>query len=310
MTETALSFEITGLNCASCAGRAEAALAAIPGARQARVNLIGHSGHVSGVAAEAVVQALVAVGYNARIKSAKFDIPAISCASCITRIEAVARNVPGTLSANAALPTHSLTIETLGSLDVVRAALTEAGYPAAAATPDTPDQDPARALLWRFIWAAVLTLPVFVSEMGGHLYPPLHHWIAAAVGLKNSHIAQLALSFLVLAGPGAEFFKQGIPGLWHARPDMDALVALGAGSAFIFSAVAVIAPGLLPPSGVYFEAAAVIVTLILLGRWLEARAKGRTGDAVRRLIGLRPDSAEIIEKWNAPHRFNRPDQCG
>ncbi|MBT6191891.1 MAG: copper-translocating P-type ATPase [Tateyamaria sp.] len=295
MTETALSFEITGLNCASCAGRAEAALAAIPGARQARVNLVGHSGHVSGVAAEAVVQALVAVGYNARIKSAKFDIPAISCASCIARIEAVARNVPGTLSANAALPTHSLTIETLGSLDVVRAALTEAGYPAAAATPDTPDQDPARALLWRFIWAAVLTLPVFVAEMGGHLYPPFHHWIAAAVGLQNSHIAQLALSFLVLAGPGAEFFKRGIPGLWHARPDMDALVALGAGSAFIFSAGAVIAPGLLPPSGVYFEAAAVIVTLILLGRWLEARAKGRTGDAVRRLIGLRPDSAEIIE---------------
>lgn len=295
MTGATLSFDITGLNCASCAGRAEAALAAIPGAHDARVNLASHSGQVSGVAAQAVVQALVAVGYNARIRSARFDIPSMSCASCIARIEAAARNVPGILSANAALPTHSLTVETLGSLDAVRQTLTEAGYPAATATQNTTDQDPAPALLRRFICAGVLTLPVFVAEMGGHLYPPLHHWIATAVGLKNSQMAQLALSFLVLAGPGAEFFKRGIPGLWHARPDMDALVALGAGSAFVFSAVAVIAPGLLPPSGVYFEAAAVIVTLILLGRWLEARAKGRTGDAVRRLIGLRPDSAEIIE---------------
>lgn len=290
-----ISFGVSGLHCASCVGRAEAALAAIPGAQNARVNLANHSGQVTGVAPDAVVQALDAAGYPADVRTARFDIPAMSCASCIARIEAAVEDIPGTLSVRANLTDHSVTVHTVGSLDGIRAGLAQAGYPATAATPDAPVADPTRSLFLRFLVAAVLTLPVFIAEMGGHLYPPLHHWIAANVGMQTSHMAQLALTAVVLAGPGAGFFRRGIPGLLKARPDMDALVALGAGAAFAFSAVAVLAPGLLPPSGVYFEAAAVIVTLILLGRWLEARAKGRTGDAVRRLIGLRPDTAEVID---------------
>lgn len=294
MTHTSLSFGITGLNCATCVGRAEAALAAIPGAQGVRVNLANHSGQVTGVAPDAVVQAQTAAGYPPQIKLARFDIPAMSCGSCVVRIEAAAQTVPGTLSAHAHLPNHSLSIETVGSLEAVRDALAHAGYPAVAAEPQVPVEDPSDALFARFHWAAVLTLPVFLAEMGGHLYPPIHHWIAGSIGVQTSYVPQLLLTALVLAGPGAGFFKRGIPGLLNARPDMDVLVALGAGSAFAFSAVAVIAPTLLPPSGVYFEAAAVIVTLILLGRWLEARAMGRTGDAVRRLIGLRPDTAEVV----------------
>jgi Cu+-exporting ATPase len=295
MTHTSFTFSISGLNCGACVGRAEAALAAIPGAHDARVNLANHSGRVAGVSPDAVLQALAAAGYPAQVKQARFDIPAMSCASCVGRIEAAAGAVPGTLGMRANLANHSLAVDTIGSLDAVRDALIQAGYPPAAAEPDAPAQDPTRPLLLRFLGAAALTLPVFLAEMGGHLYPPIHHWIAANVGLQTSHMAQRVLTALVLAGPGAGFFRRGIPGLLQARPDMDALVALGAGSAFAFSAVAVLAPTLLPPSGVYFEAAAVIVTLILLGRWLEARAKGRTGDAVRRLIGLRPDTAEVIE---------------
>lgn len=294
MTDTSLSFGITGLNCATCVGRAEAALAAIPGAQGVRVNLANHSGQVTGVAPDAVVQAQTAAGYPPQIKLARFDIPAMSCGSCVVRIEAAAQTVPGTLSAHVHLPNHSLSIETVGSLEAVRDALAHADYPAVAAEPQVPIKDPSYALFARFLWAAVLTLPVFLAEMGGHLYSPIHHWIAGTIGVQTSYVLQLLLTALVLAGPGAGFFKRGIPCLLNARPDMDALVALGAGSAFAFSAVAVIAPMLFPPSGVYFEAAAVIVTLILLGRWLEARAKGRTGDAVRRLIGLRPDTAEVV----------------
>ena len=130
--------------------------------------------------------------------------------------------------------------------------------------------------------------------MGGHMYPPLHHWLMAVLGAETLRYGQLILTALVLAGPGAGFFRRGIPGLLRARPDMDALVALGAGAAFVFSAVAVLWPALLPPTGIYFEAAAVIVTLILLGRWLEARARGRTGEAVRRLLDLAPDMAERL----------------
>lgn len=294
MHDSTLSFGISGLNCASCVGRAEAALSAIPGARDARVNLASHSGQVTGVPPDAVLRALEQAGYPAVTKEARFVIPDMSCASCIARIEAVVRAVPGTLRAEAHLPDHSLSVETVGALDAVKAALAQSGYPVAAAESRPEPDDVTDKIFKRFLLAAMLTLPVFLAEMGGHLYPPLHHWISGTIGLRTSHGLQLLLTALVLAGPGSGFFIRGIPGLLKARPDMDALVALGAGSAFAFSAVAVVAPGVLPPSGVYFEAAAVIVTLILLGRWLEARAKGRTGDAVRRLIGLRPDTAEVI----------------
>ncbi len=293
MTDLSLSFGVSGLNCASCVGRAEKALNALPGARDVRVNLADHSARIAGVAPDLAVKALADAGYPAQVTHLRLDIPSMSCASCVVRIEAAALAEPGVLRAEARLPTHELHAEVLGDGEGLRAALAAAGYPAQETEPEATPQDPARPLLRRFVLSAALTLPVFLMEMGSHLFPPLHHWIAQTMGTGTSHMIQLVLTALVLLGPGAGFFRRGIPGLLKARPDMDALVALGAGAAFGFSAFALLAPGLLPPSGVYFEAAAVIVTLILLGRWLEARAKGRTGDAVRRLLGLRPDVAEV-----------------
>ncbi|MEP1355827.1 MAG: heavy metal translocating P-type ATPase [Tateyamaria sp.] len=293
MTHPTLSFGISGLNCASCVGRAEAALQAVPGAQAVRVNLADHSARISGVSPDAAMRALDDAGYPAEVTQVRLEIENMSCASCVARIETAALAQPGVLRAEARLPTHELYAEVLGDGHELRAALAAAGYPAKERAPDTTPDDPAAALLRRFLVAAALTLPVFVMEMGGHAIPAVHHWIAANIGTTTSHLVQLALTGLVLLGPGAGFFRRGVPGLLKARPDMDALVALGAGSAFLFSALAVLAPGVLPPAGIYFEAAAVIVTLILMGRWLEARAKGHTGDAVRRLLGLRPDTAEV-----------------
>ncbi|WP_299046515.1 copper-translocating P-type ATPase [uncultured Tateyamaria sp.] len=298
MSDT-LTFGLQGLNCASCVGRAEAALTALPGARDVRVNLADHSARIAGVRADSAADALQQAGYPAELSDFDLHIPAMSCASCVARIETAAQAVPNVLRAEARLPTKTLHVQTLGSGAQLHAALADAGYPAedtqdTAGTTGTDGQDVVSGLR-RFLLAAALTLPVFVIEMGGHLYPPLHHWIARSIGLTTSHVVQLVLTAIVLAGPGAVFFRRGIPNLIKRRPDMDALVALGAGSAFAFSAFSVLAPGVLPPAGVYFEAAAVIVTLILLGRWLEARAKGRTGDAVRRLLGLRPDTAERVQ---------------
>lgn len=298
MKDTPLNFGITGMHCGSCVGRAEAALAAIPGARDARVNLATHSGQVTGVDADAVSDALANVGFDAEVTQGTVHIPDMSCASCVARIEDAAQAVPGTLSVHANLANKTLTFATLGTETAIRDALTAAGYPADA--PLAPhaneplEQDATDALFRRFLLAAALTLPVFLTEMGSHMFPPLHHWLMRTVGTDTLQLSHLILTALVLAGPGAGFFRRGLPGLFRARPDMDALVALGAGAAFLFSAVAVLAPRVLPPTGVYFEAAAVIVTLILMGRWLEARAKGRTGDAVRALLGLRPDTATVV----------------
>ena len=277
MTDISLSFGVSGLNCASCVGRAEAALVALPGARDVRVNLADHSARITGVTPDAARKALDDAGYPAQTTQIRWDIPKMSCASCVARIETAARAVPGVVSAEARLPTHALHADVLGDPEALRAALVTAGYPPKDTSTDAPTLNPARPLFVRFLIAAVLTLPVFVMEMGSHMIPGVHHWISATIGMGTSHVIQLILTALVLAGPGAGFFTRGIPGLIKARPDMDALVALGAGSAFLFSALAVLAPGILPPAGVYFEAAAVIVTLILLGRWLEARAKGTHG---------------------------------
>ena len=131
--------------------------------------------------------------------------------------------------------------------------------------------------------------------MGGHAVPALHDAIAATIGMQASWMIQFVLATLVLAGPGRIFFAKGLPALMRRAPDMNALVAMGAGAAWAYSTVATFRPGWLPAGtvAVYFEAAAVIVTLILLGRWLEARAKGRTGAAIKRLVGLRPDTARV-----------------
>ncbi|MEF9605280.1 heavy metal translocating P-type ATPase, partial [Paracoccus sp. PXZ] len=153
----------------------------------------------------------------------------------------------------------------------------------------------AAALKRNFLVALALTLPVFVAEMGGHAFPAFHHWLHMALGQRTLWVLEFLLTTAVLAGPGRMFFRIGFPALLRRAPEMNSLVALGASAAWLYSTVATFAPGVLPADSVhvYFEAAAVIVTLILLGRWLEARAKGRAGDAIRRLIELAPDTAHV-----------------
>jgi Cu+-exporting ATPase len=143
--------------------------------------------------------------------------------------------------------------------------------------------------------AATLTLPVFALEMGGHAVPAFHHFVMHTIGVQASWIVQFLLTTAVLLWPGAVFLTRGLPSLIKRAPDMNALVALGALAAWGYSTVALFVPRALPDGAqaVYFEAAAVIVTLILTGRWLEARARGRTGTAIRALIDLQPRLARV-----------------
>ena len=138
--------------------------------------------------------------------------------------------------------------------------------------------------------------PVFIMEMGAHLVPAFHHVIAESIGTQNSWYIQFVLSSIVLFGPGLRFFQKGIPALLRGAPDMNSLVAVGTSAAYAYSVVATFAAGLLPAGtvNVYFEAAAVIVALILLGRYLEARAKGNTSEAIKRLLGLQAKTARVV----------------
>ncbi|MDX8353878.1 heavy metal translocating P-type ATPase [Cognatiyoonia sp. IB215182] len=232
----------------------------------------------------------------------KFDVQGMNCGSCVGRVEAALRKTPGVIAANVNLASGVATVTTTGDHAAPLRSMAEIGYaasPVETVTDKTEAQDAETEIaLQRFRLAAILTLPVFVLEMGGHLFASLHHLIARTIGMEVSWNIQFVLTLLVLVSPGRVFFEKGVPSLIKRAPDMNALVVLGAGAAFLFSTVALFAPGLLPAAAraVYFEAAAVIVTLILLGRWLEARAKGRTGAAIKRLLGLRPTTARLVRE--------------
>ena len=229
-----------------------------------------------------------------------FDIEGMHCASCVGRIEKALVATPGVHDVHVNLATERASLRSAGpDAQALIGVLAAAGYKAKehrSADTEIRDNSAQLAALTRLTWiAAALTLPVFVLEMGGHLVPAFHHWIAATIGQQASWLLQWVLITAVLVWPGRVFFTQGIPQLLRGAPDMNSLVALGAAAAYLFSVISLFLPGLLPAGtqAVYFEAAGVIVTLILLGRVFEARAKGRTGAAIRKLAGLRPRTARV-----------------
>ena len=226
----------------------------------------------------------------------------MNCGACVGRVAKVLASVPGTeeVNVNLASETAQFVATQPDTLSRVLEALEKAGYPARpqseAAQPDIVRQEEAaETLRHRFAIAVALTLPVFILEMGSHMVPAWHHLIMRTIGMEASWTLQFVLTTLVLVGPGRDMLVRGARALMRRAPDMNSLVALGAGAAWSYSTVALLLPGLLPETarGVYFEAAAVIVTLILMGRWFELRAKGRTGAALRALIGLQPDTALV-----------------
>ena len=234
-------------------------------------------------------------------------IEGMTCASCVKRVEKALTRVPGVAQAQVNLATERARVAfdpTAADAQALVDAVGKIGYEARpiAAEDDHAERQAeardaeARRLKQAFGISLALTLPVFVLEMGSHLIPAMHHWVLANIGRQNSWLLQFALTTLVLAWPGRHFFSKGFMALWRRAPEMNSLVALGAGAAWSYSVVATFAPQWLPEAArnVYFEAAAVIVTLILLGRMLEARAKGRTGAAIQRLIGLQPRTARVM----------------
>lgn len=231
-----------------------------------------------------------------------FHVHGLHCAGCVGRAEKALNSQAGVISASVNLATATAQVAVQdGAIDAPRLAqaLSDAGYPAELRRNpmERLRHDDQTAALWQRFWiAACLTLPVFIVEMGGHLVPSFHAWVMQTVGMQTSWALQFVIVTVVLAWPGRIFFETGIPALIRRAPEMNALVALGTGAAWAFSTVATFAPGLLPDGtrAVYFEAAAVIVTLILLGRALEARAKGRAGAAIEALVELQPQTAPVM----------------
>jgi Cu+-exporting ATPase len=299
-------FRIEGMTCASCVRRVELAIGKVPGVKAASVNLATESADVTfdGVADQAAV--ISSAGYSVATETAEIEIEGMTCASCVRRVELAIAAVPGVLKASVNLATERATFETISGAvapSAIDAAIRQAGYEprrraASAGGSDARQEAKDRELrhLKRdFAVAAVLTLPIFLLEMGSHAFPALHHWLLMNIGQQQLYIAFFVLATIVQFGPGQRFYTKGVPALLRLAPDMNSLVVLGSTAAWAYSVVATFAPGVLPAGtvNVYYEASAVIVTLILLGRLLEAKAKGRTSEAIKRLMGLQAKSARV-----------------
>ncbi len=301
------TFQIEGMTCAACVGRVERSLSAAPGVTSASVNLATETAQVSygpETTPADLVQLLGKAGYPAHLDNLTLEIEGMTCASCVGRVERSLKALPGVLTASVNLATETAQVSfvtgAISPSDIAKA-VTDGGYPAKAKTADTVEKSDRKAQELRqlgllTLLAAILALPVFVVEMGSHIIPGMHELISQTIGHQTSRVLQFLLTTVVLFGPGLRFYTKGFPALLKGAPDMNSLVALGTSAAYLFSVIATFAPGLLPQgtANVYFEAAAVIVVLILLGRFLEARAKGRTGEAIRKLVKLQAKTARVM----------------
>ena len=309
-----LTLTVSGMNCASCVGRIERAIKSVPGVAAASVNLAAERAEVAFAEKpdpEAVVEAVRQAGYAVEVETTELDIEGMNCASCVGRVEKSLKAVPGVLDATVNLATERASVRAIRGAVGRReldAAVRSAGYEPrrTAAGPDDEDRAEARAAEARrlrnsVLLAAVLSLPLFIMEMGGFIVPGLSEWMHDALGGWTMLLLAFVLATIVQFGPGLRFYRHGVPALMRRAPDMNSLVVLGTTAAWGYSVVATFAPGILPEgtANVYYEASAVIITLILLGRYLEARTKGRTGEAIRKLVGLAPKTARVLRDGQA-----------
>ena len=303
----AIALPIEGMNCASCVGRVEKAIRGVAGVGSVGVNLATERADIRAdgpIDMQALVRAVEAAGYHVPSTITELAVEGMTCASCVGRVEKALMAVPGVTGAVVNLATERASVQGMANPQALVAAIARAGYEArpigsgnASAEEEKSERKDIelRRLRRDLVIALLLALPVFLLEMGSHLIPGVHHLIARSIGTQTSWHLQFVLTTLALAGPGRRFYRAGLPALARMAPDMNSLVAVGTLAAYAYSLVATFAPGLLPAGtvNVYYEAAAVIVALILLGRYLEARARGRTSEAIRRLVGLQVKTARV-----------------
>ena len=304
-----LDIAVSGMSCASCVARVEKALNAAPGVSGAVVNLATERARMTlapNADGSSIVAAVRSAGYEPLEHVIDLKITGMTCASCVSRVEKALKATPGVIDASVNLATERASVRALSSniAPALIAAVANAGYQAEVARNDADQIDRERAardaertsLARAVIVAAVASIPLLVVEMGAHLFDGLHHFLSARIGDDVVKIGSFLLATLVQFGPGLRFYAKGWPALMRGAPDMNSLVMLGTSAAYAYSVVSTFAPRLLP-AGVdytYFEAGAVVITLILLGRWFEAKAKGRTSEAIRRLMTLQAKSARVL----------------
>ena len=313
---TRMTIGVQGMTCASCVRYVEEALTEVPGVESASVNLATERATVEldplTVPASLLSDVLDDAGYGAVVDVVTMNVGGMTCASCVGYVERALNEVPGVVSSSVNLATERATVRYFAGatgVDQLREAVDDAGYSVEGVADDTANEQADSERLARVREIRDLKRKVALAGSVGIVLMTLMYIPLEVLGLTAF---QLNLVLWVLATPvqfwaGAQFYRSAWGALKHTTANMNTLVAVGTSVAYAYSTAATFFGGVFEEAhllhahsvfghstGTYFDASAIIIALILLGRLLEARAKGRTSESIRKLMGLRPRTALVV----------------
>jgi Cu+-exporting ATPase len=306
-----VDLPVTGMSCASCALRIEKGLSNTEGVSKATVNFAAEKATVLYAPGETSLSALITkvkdLGYGAKTEKVFLPVQGMTCASCVNRVEKALRSIKGVVNVNVNFATQRASVEYLSGEATVKGlkqAVQDAGYEVLEVKEEDIVEKERLAregeltrLKWKFITGAVLLVPILVLMYGASF---LEKWPGLSRG--TNFFIQFLLATPVQFWAGRQFYAGFWKALRHRTSDMNTLIAVGTSAAYLYSLIATFLPHLFMARGlmldVYFDSSAAIIVLILLGRFLEARAKGRTSEAIKKLIGLQPKTARVIRDGN------------
>ncbi|MHB8883189.1 MAG: heavy metal translocating P-type ATPase [Thermodesulfovibrionales bacterium] len=308
--ETKIELPVTGMTCAACAAHVENGLAGVAGVNAASVNFAAEKALVtydgSTVSVNDLIAAIKDQGYGVAVSNIDLPIKGMSCAACVANVENTLKSLDGVLSASVNFATEKASLEYLPGqvgLRDFKKVIKEAGYEVVEAEKgedivqkEQQEREAAyRQLRTKVIIGALLAAPLMLLMQWHHL--GLSHIID--LPMQVNHIIQLLLAFPVQFWIGRQFYSGAIAAARHRTTNMNTLIAVGTSAAFGYSIVATFFPEVFAVKGysaeVYFDTSATIIVLILLGRLFEARAKGQTSEAIKKLIGLQPKTARVVK---------------
>ncbi|NIN68829.1 MAG: heavy metal translocating P-type ATPase [Anaerolineae bacterium] len=305
MDSSKIVLPVGGMTCASCVRAIERALSSVPGVAWASANLATEKATVVYDPSVTTLSELMSVvreaGYQVSAERVTLPIAGMTCASCVSTVERALKSVQGVVSASANLATETATVEYIpGEVSVadLKRAVHEAGYEVLEAAEEEEVEDwerkarerDIRGLRNRFIFSGTIALLVFVGTFQ-RFFPFL-----ADVPRQTMLVILAVLATPVQFWAGWRFYRGAWAEAKHLRANMDTLIAVGTTAAYAYSLVATFIPTFFPEglAEVYYDTSVIIIALILLGRWLEARAKGQTSDAIKKLMGLQAKTARIV----------------
>ncbi|PYE49931.1 heavy metal translocating P-type ATPase [Deinococcus yavapaiensis] len=310
-----IELGVGGMTCASCVARVERGLKKVEGVESASVNLATERATVTYDPAvvttpQILLEKVKDVGYEPVTSTVEFGVGGMTCAACVGRVERALKKVDGVLGASVNLATERATVTFLPSsahLGHLKAAVKDAGYEVREADAGRDRTDVEREARARDVaelrrsvaFSAVFAVPLAILAMVPMLVPSVETWLMNTFGhdvMTRLNWVMLALAVPVQFGPGRRFYRLGWKSLKGKSPDMNALVMIGTSAAFFYSLLVTLAPGLFPEgtAHVYYEASAVVITLILLGKLFEAIAKGRSSEAMKKLLSLQAKTARVV----------------